>query len=266
VTDETLAGLYSAYVVLFFAVIACGMTMEAVCPRNPIRHPLRRRWLANAALLVLDYAALRLLLPVTTVGAALLASDRGWGLLNLVELPFLAALLVSLLVLDATFYGLHRLEHVVPLLWRVHRLHHSDPDVDVSTGVRFHPIEALLQAAVAAGIGLVMGVEPLAAGAHMLLLGVIGPFSHANIALPRWLETPLRWLVITPDMHRLHHSIKEDDYQSNYALGLSLWDRLFGTYRAEPSSGYAALRFGLNDRPPAGSMAIAEMLADPLRA
>ncbi|MBL8225207.1 MAG: sterol desaturase family protein [Chromatiales bacterium] len=264
-TDDSLAGLYPAYVALFFGALAAGLVLEVLAPRNRLLQPLRQRWLANVTLFAINQALFRALLPLTTVGAALLAADRGMGLLNALELPAPVAFALSLLVLDGAYYAMHRLEHAVPLLWRFHRLHHSDPDVDVSTGIRFHPVEALVQVATAATVTLVIGAQPLAAAVHMLLLGVVGPFSHMNVRIAGWLEAPLRWIVITPDMHRLHHSADAPNYQSNFALGLALWDRLFGTYRAAPAGDFADLRFGVDDRTAADSISLTRMLADPLR-
>jgi sterol desaturase/sphingolipid hydroxylase (fatty acid hydroxylase superfamily) len=265
VTDQAIAGFYPAYVALFFVGIAAGMALETVLPRNGLRHPLRQRWLVNGAVFLINQGLVRLLVPLTTLGAALLAAERGWGLFNVLALPAPVAAAASLLLLDAAYYGLHRLEHAVPLLWRVHRLHHSDPDVDVSTGLRFHPGEAVLQLAAATAVALAIGAHPGATAAHMVLLAVVGPLSHANITIPAWLEAPLRWMVITPDMHRLHHSAESADYQSNYSLGLSLWDRLFGTYRAGPAGDFADLRFGVGQRTPEDSVSLPRMLADPLR-
>lgn len=263
-TDQALAGFYPAYVVLFFGAIAIGMALESVAPRNPLHYLLRQRWLVNASLFLINQGLFRLLIPLTTLGAAMLAATRGWGLLNVLAPPAPVAAAASLLLLDAAYYGLHRLEHAVPLLWRVHRLHHSDPDVDVSTGVRFHPGEAVLQLGMASAVALIIGAHPAATAVHMVLLAVVGPFSHTNVTIPAWLEVPLRWIVITPDMHRLHHSAEPAHYQSNFALGLSLWDRLFGTYRAGPDGDFAALTFGVGDRTPADSVSLPRMLADPL--
>jgi sterol desaturase/sphingolipid hydroxylase (fatty acid hydroxylase superfamily) len=264
VGDQTLARLYSAQVVLLFGSIALGMVAEAVRPRHVLQHPLRRRWLANGFLLVIDQLVLRLLMPLTVITAALLAEERGWGLLNLLALPAPIAFVASLLALDGAYYVLHRLEHRVPLLWRVHRLHHSDPDVDVSTGVRFHPLEALVQGGTTVLVALLIGTQPLATFAHLLLLALVGPFSHTNVIVPPHLERLLRAVIITPDMHRLHHSADPRDYETNYSLGLSFWDRLFGTYRAEPVAGYAAMKFGVAGRMPADCIALPRILADPL--
>lgn len=265
-TDEILQRLSYAYLPLMFGVLALAMLAEGMRARRALQHSIRRRWFANAALLVIDQVAVRFALPITLVGAALLAQGRGWGLFDLVEVPVAISVATAMLAMDAVTYAVHRLEHRVPLLWRMHRLHHSDPDVDVTTQFRFHPLEALLQGGASLIVVLALGTPPLAPLAYALVHAIIGPLSHVNVALPIQLDRALRWLVVTPDMHRTHHSTNAADYDTNYSVCFSMWDRLLGTYRESPAAGHAAVEFGLESRTPKQALSLPRQLLDPFLA
>ena len=264
--DEILERLASAYLPLMLGVLALAMLAEGVRARRALQHSVRRRWFASATLLVIDQVAVRVALPLTLVGAALLAQSRGWGLFNVAEVSTAVAIATAMLAMDAVTYAVHRLEHRVPLLWRLHRLHHSDPDLDVTTQFRFHPLEALLQGGAALGVVLALGAPPLAPLAYALLHAIVGPLSHINFAPPAILDRGLRWIVVTPDMHRIHHSTDAGDYGTNYAAVFSVWDRLFGTYRASPAAGHASVKFGLESRTPEQALSLTRMLLEPFLA
>lgn len=267
--NEPLAGSFGTYLAanwgslhftLVFGLLGGLMLLEAAHPRTALRHPLRSRWLANGLVLLVDQLLLRLLVPL---GAALLASQWQLGLLQLANLPAPLAVLLTIVALDLTLFACHRLAHQWPILWRIHRLHHSDPDVDVTTGWRFHPLEALLHAGSVTAMIVLLGSPPLAVALYLLLQTTISMLSHANVRLPARLDRGLRYVVITPDMHRIHHSVLAADHHSNFAIGLSLWDRLLGSYREQPEAGHDATRFGLDGRPPKQALSITAMLADP---
>lgn len=250
----------SLHFTLVFGLLGGRMLLEAARPRTALRHPLRARWLANGLVLLVDQLLLRLLAPL---GAALLASQWQLGLLQVASLPAPLAFLITIVALDLTLFACHRLAHQWPMLWRIHRLHHSDPDVDVTTGWRFHPLEALLHAGSVTLMIVLLGSPPIAVAGYLLLQTTISMLSHANVRLPARLDRALRYVVITPDMHRIHHSVLPADHHSNFAIGLSLWDRLLGSYREQPAAGHEATRFGLGGHPPERAFSIAAMLADP---
>ncbi|HSO41864.1 MAG TPA: sterol desaturase family protein [Rhodospirillales bacterium] len=233
--------------VAFTAVLAAMMGWEGRRPRR-LRHDGERfsRWRANLGLVAVDAALVRLIFPLAAVGAAVVAHERGWGLLNAVHLPAWLAVAISLAVLDLAIYAQHIAFHKVPLLWRLHRVHHSDVDLDATTGLRFHPVEIALSMAFKIALVLVLGAPALAVIIFEVGLNALAMFNHANVYLPERLDRVLRRLIVTPDMHRVHHSLHRDETDSNYGFNLSLWDRLFGTYRAQPRDGHQGMTLGLD--------------------
>ena len=234
---------------LLFAVI------EALVPRRSRAQPRRRRWVTNVAIVLLDALTLRLLafaLPLLAVGAALDAQAQGWGLFNAVALPTWLEVLATVLIFDLAIWTQHLVTHKVPVLWRFHRVHHADRDFDVSTAIRFHPVEIAFSMLLK--IGLVYLIGPPALGILMfeIILNGTALFNHANIRLPPWLDAVLRQFLVTPDMHRVHHSDLRAEHDSNYGFVLSVWDRMFGTYIAQPEGGHDGMTIGLqwqDDRP-----------------
>ena len=222
-----------------------------------------RRWRANLATFVATALTLRWLPQLSLVAAALVAQRQGWGLFNVAAAPEFVAIAVSWLAIDLSGYLVHRAEHASRLLWRIHRVHHSDPDVDVTTTYRFHPFEVLLRAVTHVAVAILMGAPLGAVVGYLLLSAVSSPFSHANVRLPAWLEQSLGWIVITPGIHRTHHSLDAADSNTNFAVSLSVWDRLFGTFRAAPARGWDGLRFGLQSRSAEEATTILRLLADP---
>ncbi|OGA55478.1 MAG: hypothetical protein A3G81_33175 [Betaproteobacteria bacterium RIFCSPLOWO2_12_FULL_65_14] len=250
----------------FAGVLAAMAAWELLAPRRPQTLPRRRRWPANLGIVVLNTILVRLLLPTAAVGVALSAASHGWGLLNYYAVPAWAALVVGVVLLDLAIYLQHVMFHAVPVLWRLHRMHHADLDIDVTTGARFHPIEILLSMLIKFAVIAALGVPPAAVVVFEVLLNATSMFNHGNVRVSAALEPVLRWLVVTPDMHRVHHSIERDETNSNFGFNLSLWDRLFGTYRAQPRAGHQAMTIGIPDfRDPGECATLTGMLAIPFR-
>src|SRR5207248_457013 len=196
------------------------------------------RWPNNLGVVIIDTILLRLLFPAAAVGTALAGQEQGWGLLNNLPLPPWITVIVAVITLDLAIYFQHVLFHAVPALWRLHRMHHADLEFDVSTGVRFHPIEIVLSAVIKLAVVAALGASPIAVLIFEVLLNATTMFNHGNVRMPRGLDRALRWIVVTPDMHRVHHSIVSRETNSNFGFNLPWWDFLFGTYRAQPGAGH----------------------------
>jgi sterol desaturase/sphingolipid hydroxylase (fatty acid hydroxylase superfamily) len=226
-------------------VFAAMALWEWLAPRRTLIAGRAPRWPSNLAILAIDIVAVRLLIPAAVVGAALIASAHGWGLLALLGLPGWVAIIAGVIALDLVIYSQHYVFHHVPLLWRIHRMHHADLDIDVTTGVRFHPFEILLSLAIKMTAVAALGVPALGVLIFEVLLNATSMFNHSNVALPPWLEPIARWIVVTPQMHQVHHSIERAETDSNFGFNLPWWDRLFGTYRARPAAGEQGMTVGL---------------------
>jgi sterol desaturase/sphingolipid hydroxylase (fatty acid hydroxylase superfamily) len=237
---------------------------ERARPRRLPSTSRRHRWIVNLGLVALDVAAVRLLLPAAMVSAALFAAEHGWGLFNHVAAPFWLAVLVAMVLLDLGVWAQHLAMHKVAPLWRLHRVHHTDTDVDVTTGVRFHPFEILLSVVYKSLLVVALGAPAMAAVAFEILLNASSLFTHGNLRLPTALDRALRLIVVTPDMHRVHHSILRPETDSNYGFNLSLWDRVFGTYRAQPSAGHDGMIIGLAEFRDARDQRLDRLLLQPL--
>lgn len=233
----------------FFAgLFAVFALLETLAPRRPRALPRTGRWLTNLAMVGIDTLVLRAMaiaLPFLAVGAAVDAESSGWGLFNAVAWPFWAQALLSILILDFAIWAQHLITHKVPLFWRFHRVHHADRDFDVTTAVRFHPMEIAASMALKIGLIYLIGPPAVAVLAFEILLNGTALFNHANLALPRWLDAILRLVIVTPDMHRVHHSIRREEHDSNFGFALSVWDRIFRTYRAMPQAGHHGMVVGL---------------------
>ena len=239
----------------FLTLFALFAALEAWAPRRPRSQSQARRWATNLAMTVLNTLALRglaILLPLLAIGAALDAEAMGWGLLNRVGWPGWAELILAVLALDFAIWVQHLVTHKVPLFWRFHRVHHADRDMDVTTGFRFHPVEILASMLLKIGLVYLLGPSALAVLVFEILLSGTALFNHSNLALPLWLDRAVRLVLVTPDMHRVHHSVHRVEHDSNYGFALSLWDRIFRTYVAEPKAGQDGMTVGLewqDDRP-----------------
>jgi sterol desaturase/sphingolipid hydroxylase (fatty acid hydroxylase superfamily) len=214
---------------------------------------------------LLDTLATRLVAPAGAVGFAILAEVRGWGLFNVLAWPAWVELLLALLVLDFTIYLQHRVFHYVPVLWRLHRMHHADLDVDVSTGARFHPVEILLSLGIKFAVILLLGASPLSVLLFEVALNATSMFNHSNVWIPPAVERGLRWLLVTPDMHRVHHSILRHETDSNFGFNLPWWDRLLGTYRPEPEAGHEGITLGIDQFRDPKELRLDRMLGQPFR-
>lgn len=234
-------------VALFVGVFAVMAIWELAAPRRALAVGRTRRWASNIGLVVLNTVVLRVLFPTAAVGLALAAEEAGWGLLQQVDLPAWLAFIGAVVVLDAAIYLQHVMFHAVPALWRLHRVHHADLDFDVTTGARFHTLEIVLSMLIKFAVIMVLGPPVAAVIVFEVLLNATSMFNHSNVRLPRSIDRMLRWLVVTPDMHRVHHSVEEDETNSNFGFNLPWWDRLFGTYRDQPRAGHTAMTIGLRN-------------------
>jgi len=230
----------------FIGVLALMMALETVFPRRVRSVSRKRRWPGNLGIVVLDSLLVRALVPAAAVGVAMVAEAKGWGVFNAFGVPTVWAIGLSVLVLDLVIYLQHVLFHAVPALWRLHRMHHADLDIDVTTGARFHPIEILLSMAIKMAVVAALGAPAVGVVIFEVLLNATSMFNHANLKLPRRLDRVLRWLVVTPDMHRVHHSATRRETDSNFGFNLPWWDRLLGTYRDQPEKGHDGMTIGLS--------------------
>lgn len=232
---------------IFVGVFGVLAGLEAVWPRRPSVMRMRR-WGANLGLSVLNTTLLRLLyfiVPALSVIAAAFGEARGWGVLPALGTPDVAAAIVGFLLLDLAVYAQHAAFHFSPLLWRIHRVHHADTEMDVSTGIRFHPVEILISQAWKIAVVVVLGVPAVAVLVFEIALNATSMFSHSNLRLPRWADALARRVIVTPDMHRVHHSTALNEANSNFGFNLSIWDRIFATYRAEPALDHMTMPLGL---------------------
>ncbi len=230
---------------VFILVLLVMAAWEVVARRRPQQIGRARRWPGNLLIVVLDTLAVRLVFPLAAVGAALGATEQGWGLFNLVAIPGWLAIGASVVVLDLAIYFQHRLFHAVPWLWRLHRMHHADLEFDVTTGLRFHPLEVLLSMGIKLAVVSVLGAPAVAVLIFEVLLNATSMFNHGNVRLPLRIDRWLRFLVVTPDMHRVHHSIIRQETDSNFGFNLPWWDRLFATYRDQPAAGHLGMTIGI---------------------
>lgn len=233
---------------VFLGLFAVFAVTEAWAPRRRRSLPRARRWLTNWAIVVVDSLTLRLLalvLPLLAVGAALDAGAQAWGLFNRLSLSPWVTVPATVLIFDLAIWAQHLLTHKVPLLWRFHRVHHADRDIDVTTAIRFHPVEIAFSMLIKIGLVYLLGAPAAGIVLFEIVLNGTAMFNHANIRLPLWLDTALRKVLVTPDMHRVHHSVHQHEHDSNYGFALSVWDRLFGTYVAQPAQGHEGMTTGL---------------------
>ncbi len=244
-TEFALGGETAVRLAFFFCVLAAMAAWEVVAPRRALCQSKAVRWYGNLGIVALNALVLRAVLPMAPLAVAGLAAERGWGVLNLVEAPVWLSFALALVVLDFAIYLQHVLFHAVPVLWRLHRMHHTDLDFDVSTGLRFHPIEILLSALIKMTVVVLVGAPVLAVLAFEVVLNATSMFNHGNVRIPAAIDRVLRWFVVTPDMHRVHHSAIPSETNSTFGFNLPWWDRLFGTYRAQPAEGHLGMTIGI---------------------
>lgn len=247
----------------FFAVIAA---VEHLWPRRELTVPKRQRWQTNIGIIALDTVLVRLLIPILPVGMASFARTHGWGLFNLLPLPVWLELLLSILALDLVIYLQHRAFHRVPLLWRFHRVHHTDLDIDASTGNRFHPVEIIMSIMIKCAAIVTLGSSPVAVLIFEILLNATSLFSHANLGIPLSIDRWLRLFLVTPDMHRVHHSVIPTETDSNFGFNLPWWDRLLHSYRSQPAKGHYDMTIGLTSYRNLQDLGLGNLLLIPFRA
>lgn len=248
---------------IFIFVLVMMALWEMIAARRPQHVNRRHRWPGNLSIVVIDTLTVRLILPFAGVGAALLAAEQGWGFFAQVSVPQWLAVIASVVMLDLAIYFQHRLFHAVPWLWRLHRMHHADLEFDVSTGLRFHPLEILISMGIKIAVVLLIGAPALAVLIFEVVLNATSMFNHGNVRLPLGVDRWLRLLVVTPDMHRVHHSIIRRETDSNFGFNLPWWDRLFGTYRDQPAAGHLGMTIGIQAFRESRDLSLGRMLIQP---
>ena len=230
----------------FFGIFAVMALWEMVAPRRALTVSRTVRWANNLGLVFLNSFVLRLLFPAAAVGMAAFAAEQGWGILNYYQLPLTLSVVLVVVTMDFIIYLQHVLVHAVPALWRLHRVHHADLDYDVTTGARFHPIEIILSMLIKFAVIVVLGPPIVAVVIFEVVLNAMSMFNHGNVRLPPGLDRVLRLFVVTPDMHRVHHSVEDNEANSNFGFNLSIWDRILGTYISQPRGGHEAMTIGIH--------------------
>ena len=229
----------------FFGMLAIMAVWEIVAPKRALTVSKAVRWINNLGLVFFNSFIIRLVFPVAAIGVASIANENGWGLLNAIEIPVWLAAVVAIIIMDLVIYIQHVMVHAIPVLWRLHRVHHADPDYDVTTGARFHTLEIILSMGIKFCTIVLLGPPVFAVIIFEVMLNATAMFNHGNVGLPKKLDKFLRWFIVTPDMHRVHHSIEDDETNSNFGFSLTWWDRLFGTYRDQPRGGHTAMKIGI---------------------
>lgn len=247
----------------FISAFALIALFEVLAPRRVFTTSKRKRWTSNLMIIALNPVSVHLFFPVLPVGMALIASERNWGLLNNLDLPFWLETAIGVLLLDLTVYFQHVLHHAIPLLWRLHMVHHADLDYDLTTGLRFHPIEIIVSMALKLAAVAALGPSTLAVLVFEIILNATAMFNHSNIHIPIGIDRLLRLAVVTPDMHRVHHSVVIRETNSNYGFAFPWWDRFFGTYKAQPDRGHEQMTIGLSQFRDINQQTIFQLLVMP---
>ncbi len=249
----------------FFLILGFMAVWEVFRPKRPLRLPKARRWTSNLALVFVDSAAVRFLFPFTGIWLAHYVESHQIGLLNQFGLPYWARVLLTVILLDFVIYLQHVMFHFLPVLWRLHQVHHADGDIDVTTGLRFHPAEIVISMVIKFSAIYLLGTPAFAVVLFEVILNGTAMFNHSNVALPFGLDRVLRLFLVTPDMHRVHHSVHRDETNSNFGFNLPIWDRLCGTYIAQPRDGHQGMEIGLLEYRDAKPSRLGWLLALPFR-
>ena len=255
----------TARLAVFLGMLLLMVVWEIAAPRRRQEIPRLLRWTNNIGIVVIDTILVRLAFPVVAVGLAIISQERGWGFFNIFELPGPLVFIVSLLALDLAIYLQHVMFHAVPALWRLHRMHHADLEFDVTTGLRFHPGEILLSMGIKLAVVAALGPPAVVVLLFEILLNASSMFNHSNIKIPQSIDGVLRLLVVTPDMHRVHHSVDPKETNSNYGFNVPWWDRLLGTYRAQPAKGHKGMDIGIEQFRTRRDLWLDSMLTQPVR-
>ena len=230
----------------FFGLLIFIGLWELLAPKRVLTISKSVRWINNLGLVFFNTFLLRVLFPAAAVGVAVFANEQDWGLFNYFDIPLWFAVVASVIIMDFVIYIQHVMVHAIPMLWRLHRVHHADMDYDVTTGSRFHPIEIILSMFIKFATILLLGPPIIGVIIFEIVLNATAMFNHGNISLPKTIDKYLRLLLVTPDMHRVHHSVEDDEANSNFGFSLPWWDRVFGTYRAQPRAGHIDMTIGIN--------------------
>ena len=264
-SESFLSAEPTARLAVFLGMLLLMVVWEIAAPRRRQEIPRLLRWTNNIGIVVIDTILVRLAFPVVAVGLAIISQERGWGFFNIFELPGPLVFIVSLLALDLAIYLQHVMFHAVPALWRLHRMHHADLEFDVTTGLRFHPGEILLSMGIKLAVVAALGPPAVVVLLFEILLNASSMFNHSNIKIPRSIDGVLRLLVVTPDMHRVHHSVDPKETNSNYGFNVPWWDRLLGTYRAQPAKGHKGMDIGIEQFRTRRDLWLDSMLTQPVR-
>lgn len=250
---------------VFLGIFTIMALWEVVAPKRARSFSRLRRWPSNIGIVILNTAVLRVLFPTVAVGVAVAGEANGWGLFNIYVMPEGLAVLLAVIIMDFAIYLQHVLVHAVPVLWRLHRMHHADLDYDVTTGARFHPIEIVISMGLKLMVISALGAPALAVLAFEIILNATAMFNHGNVHIPKGLDRVLRLVIVTPDMHRVHHSVIPAETNSNFGFSLPWWDRLFGTYIAQPKDGHDGMTIGLEQFREGRDLRLDQMLIQPMR-
>jgi sterol desaturase/sphingolipid hydroxylase (fatty acid hydroxylase superfamily) len=249
---------------IFLGLLVTMSALEVLAPRRPLSESRARRWSINLGITAINTVILRLTLGAAAYRVALVGEEKGWGALSLVEQPAWFEFVLALVILDFALYIQHVLSHALPILWRLHRVHHSDVNLDATSGSRFHPLEILYSMLYKAAVVLALGASPMAVVVFEIILNGCAVFNHANLKIPDVVERWLRLVIVTPDYHRLHHSVIRAETNSNFGFSIPIWDRLCGTYRPQPARGHEEMEIGILEyREPIG-LSLGRLLAMPL--
>ena len=248
----------------FTGILVAMAAWEVAAPRRGQAISRLLRWPSNLGIVVLNTVVARLAFPTAAVAVAAIAAERGWGLLNMLAVPWWASLVIAVVALDLVIYFQHVLLHAVPALWRLHRMHHADLEFDVTTGLRFHPLEIVLSMAIKLATVIALGPPAVAVLIFEVVLNGSSMFNHGDVRIAAGLDRVLRWFVVTPDMHRVHHSVRPDETNSNFGFNLPWWDRMFGTYRAQPAAGHVDMTIGIEQFRRPRDLWLDHMLVQPL--
>lgn len=250
---------------VFWCVFLLVFLWEYLSPKRNLQIQKSTRWVRNISLIIISNLAVRLLVPITAASVAVYAEQYKIGLWHLLSIPLPAATIISIILLDFLIYAQHILFHYTPLFWRIHKIHHIDQDIDVTTGLRFHPLEIILSALIKCMFVLLLGVPLMAIILFEILLNAMSMFSHANISLPKSFDKYLRLFVVTPDMHRVHHSVLKNETNSNFGFNLSCWDHLFRTYKDQPKRGHLQMNIGLDEFQDKNKTTLLDIIMIPFR-
>ena len=250
---------------IFIGILIIMAILEYFLPRRNVDAKRKLRWTNNIGIVILDSVIVRVLLPTTTIAVAIYAENLNYGIFNLISVPYFLSLILSILLLDALIYGQHVVFHKAHWLWRFHRMHHSDTHIDVTTGIRFHPVEIVMSLLIKFAAIVTFGIPALAVLTFEIVLNATAMITHSNLKLPVRLDKLLRWLFVTPDMHRIHHSVHRFETDSNYGFNLSVWDRLFGTYIEQPRDTHEKMLIGINQFRDQREQFVDRLLTQPFR-